>query len=1159
MALTIAEPIESVFLIAEQDGVYIRSNKGNLESVLEAGGKQLTPLGQCLPLLIPQMLELGYAEQEPGCIRIAYEQFVSLGNEGINAFDDLAPFAPFYIELSTSGTLGRDDFKYHVKYFNGLNQISAPDRTGCFVTHLDKIYQLDTQTFFLIEKIQQFRQLPAETRDSSESLLHFAAIRGLAEGVGAQIDRFITDNKVLIAPTLGIDLVEKDGRVSFAPYIEGVAAENLRRVFFQTSDVEDLFVDDGTGGRIRLIFSPEQQEALRRMTKVRHLGGEAKTKVLRNPTSVFEGVASVVDLEIGDFGPRVRGIGSFPFVSQPVIQRSDTGIFDDPDFSGSGGTGKGKLNAGVICKYTDGQEDQVFFKSKDELIKFNQQVQNAHSNGLGVVNLGDRSIVVDKDFAAGVSNLVKRVTLPSSQRNESEQDESDKKYLLIYENDGRNDEKPEYEERWISDKVDKSCLTLPEQLRPDIALKPHQEDGLRWLQMNYLMEGKNGCLLADDMGLGKTLQILAFSAWLIERGDLTPSGSLNPDAAPWKPILVVTPVMLLENDTWIQDIEKFFKNAGAVFAPWCVLHGKELKDMRVPGLTGQEVVTQRPLLDLDRLRQYRIIFTNYETIVNYQFSFASMKSDWSLVVTDEAQAQKTPKTKISHALKSLAPRFRIACTGTPVETRLLDVWNIMDYLQPGEILGTASNFTKTYEQPIVDNQEGMEETLDLLRERLHYGRDTAFILRREKSETLEGLPKKIEHKITCDLSPLQREYHIDYMNRARQGSEHPFALIQGLMKLYQHPSLIPTLNPDVLDDCNAMKEQCPKLLELLNTLVNIRNKGEKALIFTRSLDMQQLLSRSIYDAIGQRVDIVNGAANRKETATSSTTRKAMINRFKTDKKLSAIILSPEVAGIGLTLVEANHVMHYGRWWNPAKESQATDRAYRIGQERDVHVYQYIATDPKGEFKSFDEKLDALIDRRRKMADDFLAPMPGEQVLQEELYKDLIAESSPREGGRKPVRIDDVRVLTWERFESLIAVTEQQENAKVIVTPSSGDMGIDVVTIMGKQVRLIQCKHRRYEEELGQEVVSEMLNAFDTYRSRFFFGTDFTLKPVLATNGRIPRTLSETCKQKGIDIISGTKLSKLLEEKTCTLADIEFMEATRVMSMSHFAEKVAGLS
>ena len=148
-----------------------------------------------------------------------------------------------------------------------------------------------------------------------------------------------------------------------------------------------------------------------------------------------------------------------------------------------------------------------------------------------------------------------------------------------------------------------------------------------------------------------------------------------------------------------------------------------------------------------------MIFTNYETIVNYQHSFAKMKDRLSIVVTDEAQEYKTPSTKISHALKSLSPRFRVACTGTPVETRLLDVWNIFDFLQPGQLLGSAKQFTDRYEKPIQENIGIWTKGISInTSTRLGYGSRNAFVLRRDKS-SLKGLPAKHEHTVDCFLVP----------------------------------------------------------------------------------------------------------------------------------------------------------------------------------------------------------------------------------------------------------------------------------------------------------------------------------------------------------------------------------------------------------------------
>jgi SNF2 family DNA or RNA helicase len=236
-----------------------------------------------------------------------------------------------------------------------------------------------------------------------------------------------------------------------------------------------------------------------------------------------------------------------------------------------------------------------------------------------------------------------------------------------------------------------------------------------------------------------------------------------------------------------------------------------------------------------------VILTNYETITNYQHSFARMKESWSVIVTDEAQEYKTPSTKISHALKSLAPRFRIACTGTPVETRLLDVWNIVDVLQPGELLGSAREFSEKYERHLPESGTADNTQIQLLKKRLKFDTPDAFLLRREKAALSGTLPIKYEHLLECELSPRQRQWDRDLRSRKDPVSQtqHPLALIDQLVKVYQHPALLPRYEP--LASGEAV-QQCPKLGEVLKLLRDIKAKREKALIFARFLDVQQLLA-----------------------------------------------------------------------------------------------------------------------------------------------------------------------------------------------------------------------------------------------------------------------------------------------------------------------------
>jgi SNF2 family DNA or RNA helicase len=741
-----------------------------------------------------------------------------------------------------------------------------------------------------------------------------------------------------------------------------------------------------------------------------------------------------------------------------------------------------------------------------------------------------------------MESVVERVTKRSTER---EDKSTHHRYLLIY----TNVDALEYDENKEELSIGKSEFKLPHELLENVKLKPHQEAGLKWLQLNYLLN-RRGCLLADDMGLGKTLQVLMFLSWLIERGDISPERA-DKERSPWSPILIVAPVMLLENETWINDMRTFFKGEGCVFEPNIVLHGSELQRHRLQGIAGRETEIEKPVLDLERLRNYRVVLTNYETITNYQYSFAMMKDNWSVVVTDEAQEYKTANSKISHALKSLFPRFRIACTGTPVETKLTDVWNIFDFLQPG-LLGSASDFRNRFENPIRDgNETNLSTTLQQLREHLLFGKTSSYVLRRDKDELKrhQDFPEKYEHKLYCDLSEEQREKHIDFVERARSGGEgnHPFSMIHHLMKLYQHPAL---LLKEEIGHSEEVLKRCPKFMKVIDELKKIQDKNEKVLIFTRSLDMQQLLANVISEKFGIHAEIINGGTKRyKGTISGNNTRKAIVERFRNRKGFNVIILSPDVAGIGLTLTEANHVIHYGRWWNPAKESQATDRVYRIGQTKEVHVYYPIARDPKNVFKTFDEKLDALIDRRKKLATDFLLPMPGEDDLGKELWEDIFREDNGG-GSAKALSKEDIRLLPWDRFESLIALIEQKRGRKVILTPRSGDYGIDVISILGTEVKLIQCKHTCWDANVDIDVVVETINAFDSYRGRWLHGiaNRMNLKALLITNGKYTRAAKSHASVSDVQILSDNDLWPLLEDKPCTLGEIEVMENRRMASM-----------
>lgn len=1138
--LVLSRPITGFEITARLDGLRLQSDSLDLtdhESVSSAFANATSLLGKSLPLLIPQILELGLGELETAkCVKIEFDDLFALEEKDIHVFESLAPWAPFVVEVFSIGSLRTSTFRYGYRLYLGTKEI-FPKRYGVFVKHQESIYRLDRSTFSLLRAIDEANAMSETEKSSSASLIRFADIKGIGQEIGVQLDSYLQKERVVIPSEIGLGIdQDNQGRISFVPTVPGVPDEAMKRVFLGFDKAQEVYtVDHPEAGVVRVVLGERQKEAVQRMRRVRFLSGIEKARALANPAGVFDGVTDVINLE--GFGPRVTGIGQFPFVARPFI--ASAGVFEDEP------QGITSHKIGIECRYSDGRGERVEFNSLDECKDFIFAAKVARDQGIGVVDFKGRTIVIDPDLVRGLEVLQRRFLSEGREKEKPKKDDSI--YLLIETN----------EERLGFEQTEQTTViqftpqfTPPNALLNPQVLKTHQRDGIGWLQYNYNLRtiGRRGCLLADDMGLGKTLQVLNFLAWIIEKGDLRENEG-NPELPPWNPILVVAPLILLENQTWLTDIDKFFRYNGNVFQPRLVLHGNELKRLRSKEATGRETTIGEPVLDLEKLRQYRLVLTNYETVVNYQFSLARVK--WTAVVTDEAQEYKTPSTKISHALKSLDPRFRVACTGTPVETMLRDVWNIFDFLQPGSLLGSAKDFANTYEKPLEGNAVSRDDVLQSLKRTLNYGNPDAHILRREKTE-LTDLPAKHEHEIQCNITETQRDLHRDFISQAHFGGAqgHHLSVIHDLMYLYQHPDL-PIRREGILNfSTREMIDRCPKLQVVLSTLEEIRKKGEKALIFIRYTLTQQVIAKVVGERFGQHVDIINGWTKKTaETRVSSETRRTIIERFQQRPGFNVLVLSPDVAGFGLNLVEANHVIHYGRWWNPAKESQATDRVYRIGQEKDVHVYYPITRDPAGEFRTFDEKLDALVKRRRQLAIDFLMPMAGEEELGAELYEDLVRDASGIGHAEQALTVADIGSLPWEKFEALIAVLESKQGRETILTPKSADQGVDVISRHNNEVRLIQCKHTSFGREIDEEGVAEVLSAFDGYRSRHFAGSGAQLLTMIATNGKITEKIKKTARSLGIKLFGPRELEERLVAYPITFAEVEVLERKRCKTIS----------
>jgi len=484
-------------------------------------------LGRLLPSLLPQLTDLEAAEWDEFGVVIPYREFVGLRESEIDAFDDLVAWSAFSLEITSTGTLGRANFGYSYRFYLG-HQPVYPARIGCFLRRGDRVYRLDRQGWALIEAIDSFNALPGETKASADAFIRFAQIKGLGEGVGAQLDNFIAGQRVLVPARIELDFVaEDDSRISFVPKIDGIPSDEMTKVFLRSEDVDEvLTLDDAAGGRIRVVFNHEQREALRRMQRARHLGGAERAEALRNPGAVFDGVANAVEIDFSSYGPRVKGIGDFPFIAQPFIQRSALGIFEGPDESAEQPS-RTRFEAGLTCHYADGTSERVQFRSREEILNLQHAALAAHESGKGLVEFNGKSIPVDAQFLTSLNELTDRTCrVPGDKR-----DPKNRHFLLIYTNEEQLDYSLAPGEVAAID--GRRLPEIPPSLREPTSLKEHQLKGVAWLQRSYLH--RRGCLLADDMGLGKTLQTLVFLAWLIEREQKWAG------VPPCNPILIVAP------------------------------------------------------------------------------------------------------------------------------------------------------------------------------------------------------------------------------------------------------------------------------------------------------------------------------------------------------------------------------------------------------------------------------------------------------------------------------------------------------------------------------------------------------------------------------------------------------------------------------------------
>lgn len=866
----------------------------------------------------------------------------------------LPPAMPFPLDLRLSAGLGQPGTIISTRWMKVGTSIAlsiAPEFRGLEVSFKGQVFRLTNPYWEVLKLVSKFNL----NKDNPNSQFEcWAEIRScLGEDMSRGLtDTFLRSLRVISANAFTLSFSpDATGNPNIIPRLmlkrsDPTGQDEHGGIGTATGDLallpddENLFVSrldalaegqtvfplrDGTF----IAVTPQLVSQLSAVRKVRQSNAEARRQMVLNPTGVLREMLAgekadeqpLDFIETDRYSDRVTTLAKWVPPIVPWVKIPPT------DWKGSANP-EGGFRIG----------DKEVVLTYDQVGQSIAKVRDAIASGADSVAIADGTLVPASEATVkSLQHLEKALAEPlAKQPKEDEKNESENLVLVIETNFESDD--------FCRIKVDPrpGKKGLPYSL--STKAKPHQETGISWLQEHWI-NGSKGCLLADDMGLGKTYQALAFLAWLKEQ--------MNDGLIPQRPLLVVAPVGLLAN--WEKEQTLHLRHEG-IGEPLRA-YGSWIKFLKRGSHMGGNAT-----LDTVELSRASWVLANYEAISEYQLSFGAIQ--FGAVIFDEAQKIKSPSTAMTTAAKALNAEFVVAMTGTPVENRLSDLWCIADTCQP-----FALKDLKSFSQRFEVNPA--PETLKLLRDHLWQkesdvgNSEPLMLLRRLKIEKLQGLPEKHEHTIQ---KPMPERQLVAYKQATAlndiRGPQGTLGLIQSLRKISLHPGLFDGKGFDPMDSA--------RFSAMIDILDNVHALGEKVLIFIESLEIQAtnqlpLLLKRRYK-MSEMPMVINGSVG-------TTERQKRVDAFQAGEGgFDVMLLSPKAGGVGLTLTAANHVIHLSRWWNPAVEDQCSDRAYRIGQTKDVHIYYPMAINPGEPEHSFDLKLNELMSRKRDLSRSMLMPM-----------------------------------------------------------------------------------------------------------------------------------------------------------------------------------------
>ena len=884
-------------------------------------------------------------QYEEGLAKVSHDKIATLNIHEIKKLS-LPPVYPYRLELKTRGTPTTPAFHYEVHYFDEKSRrYYHTKRNGVILELSDKLFTLTEPHFSFLEHLEKLssdiknpgdrlslwsqviKVVPKECVLENKELLDFSFIKA---------EQFCLDQKLLfendfkVTPELIFTeafsentdnekiILNLDGSQKKQDEIAFLEKEDFRCQLPQgiSQDFKEIFLKENYVSpyykvdRYYVQLSKPLKTCLEFVKKVNSEPLEKRRAFYMNP---MERIKKELPDHLSEDLLEDIFFETEHFKSDRISHLGKwipkLGVYIDPENKNPWFPKEDDIAIKI--------EDHLFHLSPDDLDEVINNLEQKQKSGKEKLVYKNQILPVNEEVISTIKKIKNDIVQESKKiktQSHKERTKLSKMVAIIKDNiDTKLYESKMKERSYLK-------ASVPLELEDKFTPFPHQKEGLLWLEESFI-KGVPGSLLADDMGLGKTLQALAFLYWY------------KKNVHDKKPCLIVAPTGLLKN--WQDEHTKHLLEYGGLGRKYKA-YAKSFRDDRKNSVLS--VIKEMEKADW--------VLTTYEAVRDHHKDFF-IKVSWGIIVFDEMQKMKNPNALMTDAGKALESDFSIGLTGTPIENSFIDLWCISDGLYP-KILGVLKDFYTRY---IKDKAGGRE-----IQERLSQ-KQPPFMLRRMKKDRLKDLPKK---EIISKKVMMTQEQADSYSEVIRKVKQKEYSI--SLEALF-HLKRISLYTQDCFEGSDEeFIATSAKLKFLFDTLEDIKSKNEKVVISIENRNLQKKIKAICSARWNLEVDVINGAM-------SGDNRKKTVDKFSNYPNFNILIISPKAGGVGLNIVSANHMIHLERWWNPAIEDQATDRIFRIGQDKPVFVYYPLAVHPKQKEESFDIILNNILENKRKMRDE----------------------------------------------------------------------------------------------------------------------------------------------------------------------------------------------